>query len=116
MSPKEWGELYTCSLNVVRKYFRNKNIYLSEDEKNDIASDVMANCAHYIDIKGTKPSGNLSSFVCIYGLKPVLFNPQRIKEDQTLSIDALGTFDKDIDGILEGAQYEDGVIKLREAL
>lgn len=115
MTTKEWLELYTCCVNVIRKYYRSKNIYLSEDEKNDIASDIFANCAHYIEVKKTVPKGSLSSFVCMYGLKPVLFNPQRVKEDKTLSIDALSTFDKDIDGILDDAIYDNGIIKLKEA-
>lgn len=117
MTANEWEVLNKCCLNVARKEMRKRGI-TDQDMMNDLASDILCNCAKYIELCGVKPKydNGLAAFVQTYGLKPVLLGKQRVFNDQIMSLDNIDADNGTWDEILEGAEYTDGKIILKGAL
>lgn len=114
MNDNEWLRLSICCTNVARQVMRKSGIY-NQDMINDLAEDMLAKCSEYILLKDTKPRDSLVNFVFMYGLKPVLYTDQRKFEDRILNLEGL-TDDMTLEDLLEGSEYEDGKIKLRNAI
>lgn len=116
MTDDEWDKLNTACHNLVNHFFRRVGLAYSQEQKDDIAQDVLSKCAEYIILKGVKPKGNLVNFAYVYGFKPVQYSNKKIFNDKILSMDVWETFDETtVDEMLRDAVWEDGIIKLRNA-
>lgn len=116
MTTNEWEVLNKCCLNVARKEMRKRGI-TDQDMMNDLASDILCNCAKYIELCGVKPKydNGLAAFVQTYGLKPVLLGKQRVFNDQMLNLEGIG-FNEDSENwndILSESDYIDGKIVVK---